>query len=469
MTEEPEAPPRRRRTRGALWLTVVLLLGGLAGAVGLSFGSQVSGRAGPGTVELAARVDRSPETELLLPPFGSISAGTHRSPVSFSVRVAQVDVAELGDVLGGSAVEERLRDSIEADLRPLARSLLLRCLAVGALAGAAVGAVVPRRRWRTVVAGTAGGFLGVGALVWIAWMGFDPAAFEEPTFRGPVREAPRLITTARSYVEDFEAVRDRIRVLSAQVRDLYAVSLTEEVASGPGRRRILHVSDLHLNPVGVEVVSELVERFDVDAILDTGDITTFGFPPEGQFGELIENLAVPYFLVPGNHDSEANREALAGYSNLTVVDGEAVTIAGVRVLGVAHPVFTADNNTPKGEVDAEVAAQAERTRRLVTRTRPDVLAVHDPAQAAGSAGRVPVVVAGHLHRRTWKEEDGTLILTVGSTGATGLGAFTVDADLAYEAQILYFDGGRLVAVDNVALRGTRGEFSLDRRLVDADR
>jgi predicted phosphodiesterase len=300
-------------------------------------------------------------------------------------------------------------------------------------------------------------------------MGFDPAAFEEPTFRGPVQEAPRLVATARSYVEDFNAVRDRIRILSAQVRDLYAVSLTEEVAAGPGRRRILHVSDLHLNPVGVEVIRELVERFEVDAVLDTGDITTFGFPPEGQFGELIEDLALPYYLVPGNHDSDANREALARYPNVTVVDGEVVTIAGVRVLGVAHPVFTADNNTPKAEVDAAVAEQARRTRRLVARTRPDVLAVHDPAQADGSAGEVPLVVAGHLHRRSWKKEDGTLILTVGSTGATGLGVFTVDADLPYEAQILYFDGGQLVAVDNVALRGTRGEFSLDRRLVGTSR
>lgn len=439
------------------------------GTVSLAFGSQVAGPAGPGTVELAARADRSPETELLLPPFGSISATTHRSPVTFSVRVAQVDVAELGEVLGAREVEERLRDSIEDDLRPLARSLLVRSLLVATLAGAVTGAVVPRRRWRTVAAGAVGGLVGVGALVWVAWMGFDPAAFEEPTFRGPVQEAPRLVATARSYVEDFNAVRDRIRILSAQVRDLYAVSLTEEVAAGPGRRRILHVSDLHLNPVGVEVVRELVERFEVDAVLDTGDITTFGFPPEGQFGELIEGLGLPYYLVPGNHDSDANREALARYPNVTVVDGEVVTIAGVRVLGVAHPVFTADNNTPKAEVDAAVAEQAQRIRRLVVRTRPDVLAVHDPAQADGSAGKVPLVVAGHLHRRSWKEEDGTLILTVGSTGATGLGAFSVDADLPYEAQILYFDGGRLVAVDNVALRGTRGEFSLDRRLVGTSR
>jgi hypothetical protein len=74
-------------------------------------------------------------------------------------------------------------------------------------------------------------------------------------------------------------------------------------------------------------------------------------------------------------------------------------------------------------------------------------------------------VAGHLHRRTFRERDGTLYLTVGSTGATGLGSFTVTATLAYEAEVLHFSGGRLTAVDYVSLEGTSGDFEVDRRIV----
>ena len=62
-------------------------------------------------------------------------------------------------------------------------------------------------------------------------------------------------------------------MLSAQISDLYAASLTDAIAAGPGRQRILHVSDVHLNPVGVEVIRQLAERFEVDAVLDTGDVT----------------------------------------------------------------------------------------------------------------------------------------------------------------------------------------------------
>ncbi len=96
--------------------------------------------------------------------------------------------------------------------------------------------------------------------------------------------------------------------------------------------------------------------------------------------------------------------------------------------------------------------------------KPDVLAVHDPAAGLGAPGKVPVVLAGHVHRRSWKEVDGTLALTVGSTGATPLRGSPSTPKHVYEAAVLYFDGSHLVAVDNVALRGTSGEFRIDRRL-----
>lgn len=453
--------------RRLVGLGVVAALGAGAGAFSLRAAGEVGGEAGPGTVELAARLDSSPGTELLVPPFGSISASTHRAPVTLSVQVEQVDVAALEDLVGSPAVEAELRSTIQGDLVPLARSLLVRCLLVAALAGLLVGAVVPRRRWTTLVAGALGALVGTAALLWSAWAGFDPDAFDEPHFAGPVSEAPRVIATAQKYVDDFEAVRGRIEVLSAQLRDLYATSLTEELAQGPGQRRILHVSDLHLNPVGVEVIRELATQFDVDAVLDTGDVTSFGHPLEGQFGQLLDDLDVPYYLVPGNHDSPANRLALEQYENLTVLEHEIVEIAGVRVLGMAHPRFTADNRTPQEEVEAAVRAQSRRTGRLVRRLGPDVLAVHDPLQAEDSMGEVPLVLAGHVHRRNWEEIGDTLSLTVGTTGATGLGALTVDADLAYEAAVLYFEGPRLVAVDNVALRGTAGDFRIDRRLTSS--
>jgi hypothetical protein len=102
----------------------------------------------------------------------------------------------------------------------------------------------------------------------------------------------------------------------------------------------------------------------------------------------------------------------------------------------------------------------------VRRDRPELLAVHDLRQAEGVAGWVPVVVAGHTHERSSSSQDGTTFLTVGSTGATGLGSFMVDTRAAYEAEVLRFDGSRLVAVDYVTLRGVSGAFTVERQVVD---
>lgn len=464
MTEGFGAPdsPRSRRL---LWLLPVIALSALVGTLALQMAGTVGGDAGPGVVKLGVHLDRTPRTELRFPPFGSVSAATHRAPLTVSVQVDQVDVAKLENLVGDPRAESRLRSDIESDLGPLARDLFIRCLVVAVIAGAVVGALVPRRHWTSVLAGSVGGLMGAGTLLWSAWASFDASAFDRPRFQGAVREAPRIIATARKYVNDFEAVRGRIGVLSAQIRDLYATSLTEQLAAGPGRRRVLHVSDIHLNPLGVEVIRELADQFDVDAILDTGDITSFGHPLEGEFGALLDGLGVPYYLVPGNHDSPANQAALGSFANVTVVDGEVVDIAGVRVLGVAHPTFTADNRTSEEQIESDLAAQGEVTAKLVESLQPDVLAVHDTRAAAASLGDVPLVLAGHVHRRSWKKVDDTLVLTVGTTGATGLGALTVDTNLAYEAAVLYFDGPDLVAVDNVALRGTSGDFRIDRRLV----
>ncbi len=101
----------------------------------------------------------------------------------------------------------------------------------------------------------------------------------------------------------------------------------------------------------------------------------------------------------------------------------------------------------------------------VAERRPDVLAVHDPRLAEDSAGKVPLVVAGHVHRRTSETRDGTLILTVGSTGSTGLGTFTVESEQAYEAEVLHFRDGRLDVVDYVTVRGISGAFSVERQVI----
>jgi hypothetical protein len=85
--------------------------------------------------------------------------------------------------------------------------------------------------------------------------------------------------------------------------------------------------------------------------------------------------------------------------------------------------------------------------------------------ASAVAGEVPLVLAGHLHRSVLSADQGTIVAVVGSTGATGLGSLTVEAELPYVAQVLRFREGELVAIDTIELRGTTGDFTVQRTLI----
>ena len=228
------------------------------------------------------------------------------------------------------------------------------------------------------------------------------------------------------------------------------------------------MSDLHLNPLAADLVVQLAGDLEVDAVLDTGDVTTFGLGVEAQFGRVLASVDVPYVLVPGNHDSPLNRVQLAGIDGITVLDGEVTEVGGVRILGVADPSFTATNEVTTDQAREARLADAGAVAELVEEEEPDVLAVHDRRQADESLGGVPLVVAGHIHERSERVVDGTRVLTVGSTGATGLEEFTVETSRPYEAEVLRFRAGRLIAIDYLTVQGIGGDFTLDRRLIDVD-
>jgi predicted phosphodiesterase len=454
-------PPVARRV---LVLVVVGLVGGVAALAALTFLPPTKADLGPGTVSLQARCCFGDDTVVQVPPVGSISADTHRRSVQIEATIDEVDVERLQALGGADDPEDELVAQIEHDLPGLLRRFALRSALMGIAAGVVVGLLVPGRRWQTALVGGVGGLLAVGVVVVLVGTSYDEQAFAEPRFEGTLSEAPRVIEAAGRYVEDFDDVESRVEVLGAQIGQLYETSVTDSLrAPDADEVRVLHISDVHLNPVGIEVAEDLATRFGVDAVLDTGDLTTFGLPAEGRFAEELD-FDVPYLFVPGNHDSEENREVLAEADGVTLLDGEVAAVAGLTILGVGDPTFTAENDVDDAEAAAALEEQAGEVADLVAEEQPDVLAVHNLLQAADVGGEVPLVVGGHNHRRSSREDDGTLLLTVGSTGATGVGSFTVEQDHPYEAEVLRFVDGELIGVDYLTLSGVQGEFTIDRTL-----
>jgi predicted phosphodiesterase len=377
--------------------------------------------------------------------------------------VTSVDPDSVGDAISGATNRELFVEDLEKDLRSTAARVAIQ-LTVGAVVlGALVAALLPNRRLATIAAGGCGGLVVVGSMIWLTAGTFNVSAFSQPRFTGALERAPQVFDALAGSVESIEGLRSRYETAAERLSELLALTAAPEADPQQDSVAILHVSDIHSNPLGVELANDLARRFEVDAVIDTGDLTSFGEPIEASIADLISGFDVPYIFVPGNHDSPANRRALAAADNITLLARSTTDVAGVEILGYADPTFTATNETSAEEGNEARTAAAADVADLVAAQQPDVLAVHDARMAEESQGLVPLVLAGHTHEPSVVEEGDTVTLTVGSTGATGLGSFIVEADLAYEAEIIYFRDGAAVAFDYVSFKGLGTEFEVERR------
>jgi hypothetical protein len=194
-----------------------------------------------------------------------------------------------------------------------------------------------------------------------------------------------------------ERVDDLRRQIEKLVRDLngYYRAPQSFAAAGalPDTVRVLHVSDVHLDPVGLTLTREIAAEFDVAFIIDTGDINHYGSDVEAMVVASEVPTGWPYVFVPGNHDSPAITAALDALPHVTVLDETSTVEAGIRVFGVADPASRRHRCRVRRERDARGGARAIAAR-LQLRMRsgeetPTVVAMHNPGMAEPFTGVVP--------------------------------------------------------------------------------
>ena len=460
-----QIPPIGTGGRRALRYLFVFTMGALAALLLLRFIPLPAQDLGPARVRTTARLGGG-NTAVLIPPLGQISAQTHDTPVTFGIELVQLDLPRLGVAVSTDEGRDVLQAGIQRDLAGTLRRAGVLLVVAGTIIGALTGALMPYRKWKYILAAATGGFVAVSSLFGLALVTFDPEGWEEPKFTGTLARAPDMLEAVNRNLGSLDNLRDRFEVASQRISDL--VALLAEPLDDPagGTKAILHVSDIHSNPLGVEVTRQLARQFDVSAVIDTGDLTSFGNPVEGRIGELIDGFPVHYVFIPGNHDSTANRAEVGRIEEVLLLDRETTTVGGLDVLGWADPTFTASNEITTEEGNTAREEEAALVAEAVEELTPDVLAVHDERLAEDSYGQVPLVISGHTHERDLRIEDGSIQLVVGSTGATGLGSFTIEADLPYEAQIIYFRDGLPSAVDYVSFKSLGSEFDIQREVLE---
>jgi hypothetical protein len=174
---------------------------------------------------------------------------------------------------------------------------------------------------------------------------------------------------------------------------------------------------------------------------------------------------------------------VADQPNAVVLDGDAETVAGLRIWGIGDPRYTPNKDQRSGtDQEREVAAAfaptvaAKLNRDELGTDQPDidVALIHDARAGADLGGLVPLVLAGHTHKAGEAhlgDDDETLVLTEGSTGGAGLRGLQGDEPHPLTASVLYFDPDtkELIAYDQISVKGF-GETgaTIERHVIGAE-
>ncbi|MER5885984.1 metallophosphoesterase [Streptomyces sp. NPDC001941] len=443
----------------ALGMLCVVLLGAWLGLLAVG---DVRTKVGPMDTTMTLRPSLSGGTKINVSPLGALELDSHTAPVRLDVDVDRLDPVRSQALVEHPERLAGLQQEITHDVESGTLDLAVRS-SVAVLAGAtALGLAVYRRPRRALAAGGLALALLVssGACAYATW---NPRSVLEPRFSGLLSSAPSVVGSARSIVSDFDVYQKELARLVTNVTKLYdATSTLPAYQPDPGTLRVLHVSDVHLNPASWHIIGSLVEQYKIDLIVDSGDTMDHGSAAENGFLDPVRDLGAPYVWVRGNHDSAATQAYLrTRVKNAVVLDeGRTVTVAGVRISGMGDPQFTPDRTAANGGDAVERAAGIRLAAALRGQQRAgtpaDIAVTHEPVAARETDGEVPLVLAGHVHHReTEVLPRGTRLKVEGSTGGGGLRAVQNDEPEKIRASVLYLDRDtrRLQAWDEITLGG----------------
>jgi predicted MPP superfamily phosphohydrolase len=486
----------RHRWAARAWIGVTVALVALAGViVGVLLFAHTTINVGPFSAEMSVRPSLHGGTEVDIPPLGSLYLDSHDGPIHLRVDLGALDQRRTEELIEDpaaiSAVGEHAIDDVTAGVLRLG----LRVLGAAVLCAMVLAALVFRNVRRVAWSGGIALALTGGSLA-IAAGTVNPDSIAEPRYEGLLVNAPAVVGDARRIADNYGRYADQLSQLVGNVSRIYTtVSKLPVYEPAANTTRILHVSDLHLNPSAWGLIRTVVQNFDIDAVVDTGDIVDWGSSAEETYVSAIAGVKVPYIYVRGNHDSAAIQAAIARQRNAIVLDDTITTVGGVTIAGIGDPQFTPDKSAPTG-VDTSLPASGERLASTIRTSghRVDIAMVHDPAMAPPLSGVVPLVLAGHLHKRevsmlpTPVPPDGaaspepspapsstapampTRLLVEGSTGGAGLRGLENEKATPLTLSVLYFDETHaLKAYDDIQLGGTgESNVEMQRHVIGAE-
>lgn len=458
------------------YLRISLIIAVLLTAVAGSFlGVYLLGSAAYDVEGLSLNMSIKPawhgETVIHLAPLGTISAPTHNAPLVFHIQLQYIGTNLAEKILAPEGDSTSFLTDLRDHLPRYLYGFAWQQLGV-AFAGALVLVLAlwrPRFRYSLLAAL-------FGSLIFALILGYgiktyDVQAFREPNYTGVISLATEVIPEPDKLLERLNEVEDQTHLLVGNIRQLFSSVSSLSILSDPeqedGTVKVLLVSDLHSNPVGVEFIQALARNFHVDLVVDAGDFTDFGSPLETHLAEGLGEINLPYVFSPGNHDSLDTIDFVRGMKNSVILDGQLVSVSGLNILGNADPMSSGmEVSADQPEWNKMLDQQAQELLEKPIEQNVDLVVVHNPRVAKQLSAVYPLIVTGHTHQQNIEFVDDAVILNPGSSGAAGVRGLYTDQVIPYSAIILYIRPGQgPTAADTIKYDPLSDRFYIERKML----
>jgi len=418
---------------------------------------------------------RSGITELHFPPFGVVEAKTHKGPVILVISLEQIRSDTFKSHIDNPPDQKQLVEQLQTSARDKITAFALRQVGVAFLGAFFLVFLLWRPGFLKSLLYTTASTLILLLILAGVFRSYDTAAFHEPEYKGVLSMAPAAMKFASDSLTDLNQIRNQTRQIVSNLGLLFSSADSLMVMANPEEQgevvKVLLVSDLHSNPVGIELCKSLAARFKVDFLINAGDLTDMGSQLETGATQELAAVGVPQLFVAGNHDSPETINFVAGLPDSRVLDGQMFTLKDVKVLGFAHPlsaVPAVEYESPEEEEEAYKKQMARIEEAVLAQGRPDILVVHESRLGKELIPLAGLVVAGHDHRIRIEEGPDGVLVNPGTTGASGLRGLYSEKGISYSAAIVYLvPRSGLVAVDMVQYNPVSQQFSLERKLLNA--
>lgn len=299
---------------------------------------------------------------------------------------------------------------------------------------------------------------------------FSPAKLEQVNYWARGGELPELLRFASQRKQATRAYQSSVERGLGE----FAAALSGKTIGSRGRQALL-LSDLHNNTLVLPTIKKLAKG---DPVFFVGDFTHEGGAVEQRnVLRAISGLGRPLVAVSGNHDSNQLMRRLASRGAIVLTergrllaDGSygplLVKVGGEKVIGFADPAEGKASQINKKDQLAKEKVLLDLWQKIVDRSKPNILLLHDSGLAAQLADRLRkrrlVILTGHNHRQEVARYGKVTIINAGSVGAGGV--FGLGREQVGFAR-LYLSPPTVSAVDLIRQEPLSGDGQAERILL----